>query len=160
MTSRALVAVLCVTACGIPPVDTEAPEGPAPKPAQPGPERVTLTLETRQGESRLGYSFAERKLVEGVGIRLSAWDCGARGRWVDLIGYGAQFCAHTSPDCEWWDSVLPAGGSGGAFEGEVWVKQGEALIGKMKVVKYTPTPFEWYEQQPTPPFEVTLEVVR
>jgi hypothetical protein len=157
MTSRLLVALLSLAACGLP-AETSQPEPPAP-PQQPGPERVTLTLETRDGMGRTGYSLAERRLVETglADLVISSSDCGARGRWVVLVARGgAQLCTADGL-CS---SELSAGGSDGAFEGEAQLKKGEQTLGTVKLVQYSPTPRDWYEQQPIPPFEVTVELVR
>jgi hypothetical protein len=108
------------------------------------PLSATLRLETRDGDSRLGYSFATHGLVEreSADVWLTAWDCGARGRWVDLVMRDG--------------SRVSAGGTGEAFEGEVEVRNGDTVLGKLSITKHSPTPTDWYEAQPIPPYEVTI----
>lgn len=138
--------LVALAACGGP-LEAEAPRADAPARVEThGPLSTTLTLETRTGESRLGYSFATHGLVErdSADVWLTAWDCGARGRWVDLVMRDG--------------SRVSAGGTEEAFEGEVEVRSGDVVLGKLSITKHSPTPRDWYEAQPIPPYEVTLEL--
>lgn len=157
MTPRLLTCLclcLAAAACGVP-EEQELPAQMAPQ-----PERVALQLETREGNSRLGYSFAAKALVGGddADLLLNAFDCGARGRWVNLIGNDVRFCRTAAQSTESCDDRVSVGGTDGAFEGELFVKRGEQLLGKLTLVDHSPTPQGWYEQSPLPAFDVTLEV--
>ena len=75
---------------------------------------VPLLLETRAGTSAEGWSFAAEALVpaEEADIVLFSWDCGARGRWVTLVGV---------EDVE----VCPTGADGSADLEDYWQRDGD-----------------------------------
>lgn len=155
--TRLLLAVL-LTACGV--ETAEAPEPQKPAPQKPAPEKVELRLETREGESALGYSFMTRtRMPLGESdLHVSAFDCGARGRWVDLVGTrGIAFCA--TLERESCSNRLSVGGTDEAFSGERWVKRGDEVIGRLKLLAHSPTPTGWEQQSPFPAYDVTLEVI-
>ena len=152
--------LVAASACEAP--DVEALPASAPDSAAPKAERVALQLETRDGDSRLGYSFAANAQVDShaADLLLNAFDCGARGRWVNLVGNDVRLCHTAEQSSETCAHHVSVGGSDGAFEGQIFVKRGEQLLGKVTLVDHSPTPQAWYTQSPMPAFDVTLEIVR
>lgn len=186
-----LLAVVALSACGLPneaDVQNEAPSAADPiqaaqaKPlarlteeiARPQlgtlqaietpPARTVIRLEQRAGLSTTGLGFAPKvAIVEqaSAAILVSSFDCGARGRWVDLqAGQGYSFCARSGAypeeaDCS-WTTTIPIGGSDADGAGLAFlVRRGEEIVGRFQVVEVTPTPFEWYETEA--PFDVIVD---
>lgn len=128
------------------------------------PFRTVIRLEQRAGLSTTGLGFASKvAIVEqaSASILVFSYDCGARGRWVDLhAGEGYTFCARGGayPDeasCT-WTNTIPIGGSDADGAGLAFlVRRGEQLVGRFQVVEVTPTPFEWYETEA--PFDVVVD---
>jgi len=111
-------------------------------------------LETRDGSGTQGWSFAAGGLVPTAeaDLHVSSFDCGARGRWVTLDGAdGVELC--TASGCS---RSLPAGGSDGAFHEDFEIRRGDTVLARACIVRETPTPRDWYVQNPTPPFQVVL----
>lgn len=127
---------------------------------------IVLTLPEREGNAPYGWSFAAEALVPArhADLVLSSFDCGARGRWVSLVGL-AQVCA---PD---EDGGVPDAESCGAFGVEVGGSDPEVALDEvfyvwpqdsdvpvpLVVLARTDTPFDWYEQEDLS-FEVVLGV--
>ena len=124
---------------------------------------VRLRLETRDGRASEGWSLTEGAVVdaEEADLLLSSWDCGARGRWVQLEAQGVDLCDATvdgEVDLERCASRLEVGGSdpevplGGAF---FVVTPAEVV--RVVLVDRTETPFEWYLEDDLS-FEVLLAI--
>ncbi|MBL8912362.1 MAG: hypothetical protein JNM17_16845 [Archangium sp.] len=128
------------------------------------PVRTVIRLEQRSGVSTTGLGFAPKvAIVEqaSAAILVSSFDCGARGRWVDLYaGEGFSFCARSGAypeeaSCD-WANTIPIGGSDADGTGLAFlVRRGEQIVGRFQVVEVTPTPFEWYETEA--PFDVVVD---
>lgn len=128
------------------------------------PSRTVIRLVQRAGLSTTGLRFSPRIATvdaSEAAILISSSDCGARGRWVDLVaGAGFSFCARNgaypdAADCT-WSTTIPIGGSDANGTGLAFlVRQAERVVGRFQVVDVTPTPFEWYETEA--PFDVTVD---
>lgn len=126
---------------------------------------LVLTLESRSGTSALGWSFAAGGLVpaEQADLLLSSFDCGARGRWVQLVAADGELCTSES-EWDWANGCadeLEVGGSDPVVELDAlltFVDPGGQAI-DLLLQDRTATPFEWYEADDLS-FEVALEVLR
>lgn len=127
------------------------------------PGEVRLRLETRDGRATEGWSLSEGSLVEAedADLLLSSWDCGARGRWVQLEAQGVDLC-HAAPDggvdVDHCRSSLQVGGSDPEvpLDGEFFVVT-PTEVARVVLVDRTDTPFEWYLEEDLS-FEVLLHV--
>ncbi len=176
---RSLLAVVVLTGCGGP-LETEAPVAAAIAPerqqvftqvaASPSVHTLALRLETRDGDSALGWRLdpVERVPVAQAELHLSSWDCGARGRWVEIrSASGLEFCVrpnaavndpNPSTDSCFWSSSFEAGGSRGEFVGvSALVRRGDRQLGRLRVSRTTTLAQNWYAETPIAPFEVELE---
>lgn len=168
--------VLFLSACGgaadaiasdLAPVEVKAPVAPV----QPSAVKLALRLDERTGTAAIGWALAPvgRLPAERAHLTLNAWDCGARGRWVQILGgKNVEFCsrdqatriedvATDDADCI-WDSSFEAGGSGSAaFIGNaVLVRVDGQRLGRLRVAKSSQLAHDWYAH-PIEPFEVELE---
>lgn len=174
-----LPVVLVSSACGGP-LETESPAlAVTPERQQiftqiaapPSVHTLPLRLETRDGDSALGWRLdpLERVPLAHAAMHLNSWDCGARGRWVELrSAAGLEFCVRpnaasvnemspSTDDCL-WSSSFEVGGSRGEFVGvTALVRQGDRALGRLRVSRTTTLAQDWYAQTPIAPFEVELE---
>lgn len=155
MVRIALVSVLGAVACAPdegPPV-TGVDDGGTEEPA--GPTVATLLLPTRDGTSPTGWSIDARREVpeEEADLVLASWDCGARGRWVELRAPDGQVCA-----AEACGTSVQIGGSDPAVAvGEVFVVEVGDTRHEVQLIDRTDTPFDWYEAEDLS-FEVVLSI--
>lgn len=130
------------------------------------PTRAVIRLEQRSGLGAAGLTFSPKVSTVpqlDAQVLVSSFDCGARGRWVDLVGGSdVTFCAKSTGDfpaeneCSTWASQLPIGGSDADGTGlRILVRRGSTVVGRLQVVSVTPTPFTWYETDA--PFDVTVD---
>ena len=185
---RCLPFVLALCGCGGSLVSEPEPLAPPPEPAttseatavevtkpvvviEPTVSTLSLTLETRSGIAREGWRFSplERIAEAKAELTLSSWDCGARGRWVDLRGSaGLEFCvqpkAATLQDIDTndancvWTSSFEAGGSRVDVTGRgVLVRRGSERLGVLRIARHSILAERWYEEDPIAPFDVELE---
>ncbi len=125
---------------------------------------LVLRLDTRSGDSALGLTLAPLAQVHlaEADLHLHSWDCGARGRWVDVrSAKGLEFCARgeEASTCA-WSSRFEVGGNLGEFVGKtVWVRRGQATLGLLRLTRTTTLAPEWYLDSPIAPFEIELEYV-
>ncbi len=122
------------------------------------------------GTAAVGWALAPvgRLPAEAAHLALNAWDCGARGRWVQILGgKNVTFCARekaarieevSTDDAEcFWNDSFEAGGSGSDFTGTgVIVRVDGQRLGRLRVAKSSQLARDWYEH-PIAPFEVELE---
>lgn len=171
-------AVLFLAACGAPADHLDAAtdvrrvtvlEAPL-EPVKPVATTLRLRLDERSGTAAIGWALAPvgRLPAERAQLTLNAWDCGARGRWVQILaGKDVTFCSRAKAervadvstddaDCV-WDSSFEAGGSGGDFTGTgVLVRLEGQRLGRLRVSKSSQLASDWYAH-PIAPFEVELE---
>jgi len=170
------LAVLFFSACGgaadqlaaeLAPVQLQA----LVEPVRPSATKLALRLEERTGTAASGWALAPvgRLPAERAHLTLNAWDCGARGRWVQILGgKNVTFCSRgkapriedvstDDADCL-WDSSFEAGGSGNTgFTGNaVLVRVDGQRLGRLRVAKSSQLAHDWFEH-PIEPFEVELE---
>lgn len=141
-----------------------------PEPVKPSAITLSLRLDERSGTAAIGWALAPvgRLPAERAQLTLNAWDCGARGRWVQILaGKNVTFCSReraarienvsTDPtDCV-WDSSFEAGGSGSDFTGNgALVRLDGQPLGRLRVAKSSQLERDWYAH-PIAPFEVELE---
>lgn len=181
---RLLPLAAVLSACGVPEsTPLPSPELRALQPAlrtevalplpleEPAPVTLALKLETRDGVSAEGWRLAPVELVsqQAAELTLHAWDCGARGRWVDIRSNGdVEFCVRRNAasvrevdgaedGCNWFSS-FEAGGSHADLVGVgVLVRRGSERLGRLRIARHSVLAERWYEQQPIAPFEVELE---
>ena len=178
MRTRALgILWLTITGCALgPEVALDESDFELPPPAQTSgaiahPEQVTLRLETRSGTGIIGASLAPigSAPLSQAHLTIFSFDCGARGRWVSIVGgERVTFCTRlpassvdqisTQTDQCAWERSFPAGGSDRPdYVGtSVLVREGERLLGRLRITRHTATPREWY-LTPDQPFEISLD---
>jgi len=149
---------LVLLGCEAPSVEAHRAEtGPlAARSAAP----ITLTLETRSGTGTQGWSFERHELVpaSAADLLVSAFDCGARGRWVSLESSTVEFCAGDEPECTWTQRIEVGGSSPSVAPGAVvHVRRGTQVLANLVLRERSETPSDWYEQ-PVPAFVVTLSI--
>lgn len=141
-----------------------------PEPVKPLATTLALRLDERSGTSAVGWALAPvgRLPAEAAHLTLNAWDCGARGRWVQILGgKNVTFCERekatrvedvSTDDAEcFWSSSFEAGGSGNDFTGTgVIVRVDGQRLGRLRVAKSSQLARDWYAH-PIEPFEVDLE---
>jgi len=122
------------------------------------PPLTQLTLETRDGSSATGWSFAEGALVEAerADLVLMSWDCGARGRWVQLRSDHVDLCTVQGEGMVCTRN-LEIGGSDPTVEIDdvIVMRLEDGTEYEVVLVDRTDTPFDWYEADDLG-FEVTL----
>lgn len=141
-----------------------------PEPVKPLTTMLALRLDERSGTAAVGWALAPvgRLPANAAHLSLNAWDCGARGRWVQILGgKNVTFCerekatriedvSSDDADC-FWNSSFEAGGSGSDFTGTgVIVRVDGQRLGRLRVSKSTQLAADWYAH-PIAPFEVELE---
>ena len=141
-----------------------------PEPVKPSRTTLALRLDERSGTAAVGWALAPvgRLPAEAAHLSLNAWDCGARGRWVQILGgKDVTFCEREkatriedvrTDDAEcFWNSSFEAGGSGSDFTGTgVIVRVDGQRLGRLRVAKSSHLASDWYAH-PIAPFEVELE---
>ncbi|MFT3710342.1 MAG: hypothetical protein QM817_22190 [Archangium sp.] len=138
------------------------------EPASAQPTRTVIRLAQRSGRGDEGLTFSPKIATvqqSDAQVLVSSFDCGARGRWVDLVGgTDVTFCGvrtgafPTESECSTWASQLPIGGSDADGAGlRILVRRGETVVGRLHVLSVTPTPFTWYETDA--PFDVTVDAL-
>ncbi|MBE2253597.1 MAG: hypothetical protein IAE78_28975 [Myxococcus sp.] len=148
------------------------PETPSRPPG--GPARFVLRLEARSGDSAVGFSLASLSPTPfaDADLYLNAWDCGARGRWIELRSAKVAFCSQPRADtvdaiapddegCSWTSAFEAGGTTGGSFETFVGVsalvRRGDQRLGRLRVARATVLESTWYAVSPIAPYEVELE---
>jgi hypothetical protein len=131
-------------------------------------QSLVLRLDARSGDSTLGWKLAPLAHVPlaEADLHLNSWDCGARGRWVQVrSSKGLEFCASTdatnpSTTTCFWNSSFDVGGSDtDSIKKTVWVRRGRTPVGQLKLLRTTTLAPEWYLESPIAPFEVELQFV-
>lgn len=179
---RVLACVFLVGCGGSPQLETEGAAdsalraiGPEPTPlsalvAPPEPRVLPLRLDTRSGDSSLGWRLSpvQQVALAESDLHLTAWDCGARGRWVEVRSTTLEFCVrantalvglmNTATDDCWWTSSLEVGGNRGEFVGiSALVRRDSQVLGRLRVAKTTTLAPNWYDEAPIAPFSVELD---
>jgi len=156
----AITCLLLASSC-----DAGVPEltGPVADLALDGvsPETVTLELETRDGPSPEAFVSDS-----DLGFSLTSWDCGARGRWIQLEAGNRHLCpvsgdhAQTDlADCSWSREVEIGGSDSPYVLGATFlVREGDMVVGVATLVDRTELASDWYDQDPIQPYQVQLSV--
>lgn len=140
------------------------------------PARFVLRLDTRSGDSAMGLSLSSLTAVPRAeaDLYLHAWDCGARGRWVELRSAKAvDLCWRPRSDdvnvvsthaeaCGWTSSMEAGGTTRGSFETfegvSALVRNGDGALTRLRVSRTTTLEKDWYLASPIAPYEVEVEL--
>jgi len=175
MRTPALLVVVTLFGCGPAPEFEVLEPGASPGALQVRPpvKRMTFRLEERTGTAPMGWSFSLGRPVPAAeaDLTLFAFDCGARGRWVQLASRNARLCPRgpawnadrvtsNTEDCGWTQWLDVAGTRPEADLGDGFiVRVGGEVVGHLVLTDRTALAADWYAR-PVEPVEVTVELSR